>query len=585
MSGFQTPLTIGEVLAKIHNNAMAMPAIQRDYEWDADRVCWLFDSLMREYPISSFLFWNVQGKNVGNYKFYRFLKDFREDFRIRGEEHDVDEHSQFEAVLDGQQRLTSLYIGFYGSYAWRAYYGRRDIDNETSRPTRKLYLNLSKTFAPDEDEQGRHYDFQFKTKGESENFSDIYTGVDGNRWFRVGKAISIKKVSELSSFISSNGLDEASQEVLCTLWDIKNARAINYYLEEDPDLQKALDIFIRINKGGAELSTSTIILSIAISYWHGDAKKAFDNLRDAVLREGFVINNDFILKAFLFLTSPDIKFKVTNFRRDTAEHLERDWENIQNSIIETFRTIKRFGYNDQRLPSQNVLLPIIYYIYHIKAWDGFSTRRQFFEDRKQIQNWMHKAIVHRIVSGSSDTVLTKIRKAFTDDLSQPLRKVSGCFPVDGIRKEIKTEMALSDEFLDNLVHLQKDDKCTFAALALLFPNLDYRNSFHKDHLHPESAFKQLTNVSDPDKEFFTDPFWWNSIINLQMLEGNDNESKNGQSFELWFQKEMADMHISETDLRRRCIIPDGVSLRFEDFPTFARARKSELINRFRQVLA
>ncbi len=53
----------------------------------------------------------------------------------------------------------------------------------------------------------------------------------------------------------------------------------------------------------------------------------------------------------------------------------------------------------------------------------------------------------------------------------------------------------------------------------------------------------------------------------------------------WFQKEMTDKYLSDNELRRRCIIPDGVSLKFEDFPTFARTRKFELINRFRQILA
>ena len=116
MSGFQAPITIADVLEKIRRDEMAMPAIQRDYEWDAGRIEWLFDSLMREYPISSFLFWEVRGESVGRYKFYKFLNAYREDFKIRGDERIISSDDRFWTVLDGQQRLTSLFIGFYGFF-------------------------------------------------------------------------------------------------------------------------------------------------------------------------------------------------------------------------------------------------------------------------------------------------------------------------------------------------------------------------------------------------------------------------------------------------------------------------------------
>lgn len=562
-----------------------MPAIQRDYEWDAGRIAWLFDSLMREYPISSFLFWDVRGETIGNYKFYTFLNEYREDFKIRGEERVIAPNDRFWAVLDGQQRLTSLFIGFYGSYAWRVAYGRRDLDNETSRPTRRLYLNLSRTFADEEDEQGRRYDFQFKTDIESGG-ADLYTDMANNQWFKVSKVLSLRRRCDYNRYVADNGLSVASQEILGALADMAESRAVNYYLEEDNNLHKALDIFIRINKGGAQLSISTIILSIAISYWYGDAKRAFDNLRSSVMQEGFEINNDFILKAFLYLHSKDIKFKVTNFKRETAEMLENDWENLANSIIETFRTIKVYGYNDQRLPSLNVLMPIIYYIYYRQAWDGFSLRVSYANDREVVRKWLHNAVVHKIVGASSDAVLTRIRTAFTDEITAPLRFAGTGFPATRIREILGADMAVSEEFLEYLTHLQKDDGFTFAALALLFPHLDYRNAFHKDHMHPECGFRNcdLENIPEEDRKYYAEGYWWNSIVNLQMLDGVDNESKNGRPLEAWINDEVNNKGKDLASLRQRCIIPANVSLDFIAFPAFARAREAELKERFRQIL-
>jgi len=587
MSSFHPAVSVSSVLKRIKADELAMPAIQRDYEWDQGRVYWLFDSLMRKYPISSFLLWEVHGDAVGNYKFYKFLSEFRENFKIRGEERVVVPQDRFDAVLDGQQRLTSLYIGFYGSYAWREKHRRWDDDNQTSRPTRLLYLNISRTFEPEENEQGRLYDFQFKTKAES-GFSDLYIDATQTKWFRVGKILSLDEYDDIQDFAESNDLDKISQRILNRLFYVKGAEVISYYREEDPNLQKALDIFIRINKGGAQLSKSTIILSIAISFWHGDAKQAFDNLRNSAMVEGFNIDNDFILKAFLYLHSKDIKFNVTNFKRETAELLEGNWENLANSIIETFRTIKVFGYNDQRLPARNVLMPIIYYIYHKQVWDGFSIKTAYLQERDVIRKWLHNAVVHKIVGASSDAVLTRIRTAFTDDVAVPMKFASAGFPAARIREILGAAMAVSDEFLDEIVHLQKDDGFTFAALALLFPHLDYRNSFHKDHMHPATGFRNcnLADLAEADREFY-DPrngYWWNSIVNLQMLDGVDNESKNGRPLAVWVNSEVAKGN-DIAALKQRCIIPRNVSLDFADFPAFARAREAELKECFRQVLA
>ncbi len=47
---FQTPLTINEVIAKIHTKKYLLPSIQREFVWDTNQIIMLFDSLMRDYP-------------------------------------------------------------------------------------------------------------------------------------------------------------------------------------------------------------------------------------------------------------------------------------------------------------------------------------------------------------------------------------------------------------------------------------------------------------------------------------------------------------------------------------------------------
>lgn len=113
---FQTPITVASVIEDIDSNRLLLPAIQREFVWSHEQVEWLFDSMMRHYPISSFLFWQVEGDTKDQYKYYTFLKHFRERYQTHNNEFNTSGVNDFKAVLDGQQRLASIYIGLKGSY-------------------------------------------------------------------------------------------------------------------------------------------------------------------------------------------------------------------------------------------------------------------------------------------------------------------------------------------------------------------------------------------------------------------------------------------------------------------------------------
>ena len=74
--GFQTAITIKEAINNIHNNRYLLPAIQREFVWQPDQIERLFDSLMRGYPIGSFLFWRVDPDTAKNYNFYQFITNY-----------------------------------------------------------------------------------------------------------------------------------------------------------------------------------------------------------------------------------------------------------------------------------------------------------------------------------------------------------------------------------------------------------------------------------------------------------------------------------------------------------------------------
>lgn len=164
-SGFKQPITIKEAIDNIYNRYYLIPAIQRKFTWSSEQIEMLFDSIMRGYPINSFMFWKIcDPKLKSDYKFYQFLTNYREFFADDNLDIDTAGVPDFEAVVDGQQRLTSLYIGLRGTYAYKM--PRKWLkDNEDSIPTRRLYLCLSESVNQEYDNQ-KKYDFRFLTSEE-----------------------------------------------------------------------------------------------------------------------------------------------------------------------------------------------------------------------------------------------------------------------------------------------------------------------------------------------------------------------------------------------------------------------------------
>jgi hypothetical protein len=169
-----------------------LPAIQREFVWNIYQIERLFDSLMKEYPINSFLFWEVDKTNIQNYQFYDFLREYHERDKRHNPKADLKGKDSIIAILDGQQRLTSLYIGLKGTYAYRM--ARKRWGNDSAFPIRKLSINL---LTPSEDYE-LNYDFQFLTKEEIEKRDKNHF------WFIVGNILNLKEQVDVNDYLVEN---------------------------------------------------------------------------------------------------------------------------------------------------------------------------------------------------------------------------------------------------------------------------------------------------------------------------------------------------------------------------------------------
>ena len=138
---YETPITIKKAIENIKKKNYVLPSIQREFVWDTEQIEKLFDSLMRDYPISTFLFWRVEKTKVKDFQFYEFLKNYHEKNAKHNTKADLDGDEDIIALLDGQQRMTSIFLSLCGTYAKKIPYYR--WDSPYAFPKKRLYLNLT----------------------------------------------------------------------------------------------------------------------------------------------------------------------------------------------------------------------------------------------------------------------------------------------------------------------------------------------------------------------------------------------------------------------------------------------------------
>jgi uncharacterized protein with ParB-like and HNH nuclease domain len=577
MPGFQAPITIHQAIERINRNEFLLPAFQREFVWKPSQIEQLFDSLMQGYPISSMLFWKVKESTKADFRFYQFLKKFIEYHAIHNDTIATNGVNDFHAILDGQQRLTALYIGLCGSYAYKEY-RRAYAYSEWSYPTRHLYLNISSEYT--EDESDRKYKFNFWDKAVTQE-DEIFIDDENEKWFKVSVVLDLYKNDGLDDFAEKHQLTKESKKLVKKLERvIHTGLNINFYEEDDQNPDKAVNIFVRINSGGTTLSFSDILMSIAIASWkQKDARTEINDLVDGIRAKGFNIDKDYILKSFLYLYHKDVRFKITSFKNDFIGNIELNWDNIRNSISSLYDLLKTFGLTDYTLTTNNATLPILYYIYHKNIFTDFATKTVYKDDREVIKKWLLSILVRRTFGGQTDTVLTQSRKAFTVDIENSKIESLNQFPTIEINKEIKKLTDIGDDYIEELLLTQKDSQYSFPILALLYPDMDYKNNnFHQDHLHPATSFSSIT---DKEKENFG---WkvYNSILNLQMLDANENMSKNAMNLKDWVQQET-----KNGDLKRFMeshIIPQNINLELSNFTQYLTDRKILLVNKLKSIL-
>lgn len=568
---FQTPITIGKALNRIHHHDYVLPAIQREFVWQPHQISRLFDSLMRGYPIGSFLFWKVNREHCQEYVFYDFIRDYHQRNARHLTRLDLGEGRDIIAILDGQQRLTALNIGLRGSHTEKL--PRKWADNPSAYPVRHLFLKLASP--ADENELGMEYDFRFRVQAQAQNSSD-----DGVYWFPVRKIMTMEAGPGIFDYIQDVGLgtNRFAFRALSRLHDIVHRDPIiNYFEEESQDLDKVLNIFIRVNSGGTTLSYSDLLLSIATAQWRDvDAREVIHSLVDELNDTGqrFSFSKDLVLKAGLVLTDiPSIAFRVTNFNATNMAVLESNWHGIASALRLAVRLLRDFGFSERTLTADSVVIPVAYYLHKCGASDSFLTSHTTRADRENVRAWVVRSLLKPGIWGSGlDTLLLNLRSTIQE------YGATG-FPVaevEATMTRLGKSLRFEEDEVQDLLGITWRDKRTFPLLSLLYPGMDFRHEFHIDHIFPRSRFTRRRLISAGVPEIDVEEFMLLSdrLPNLQLLEGPVNVSKQDKLPSEWITEHFPDERARRSYETRHDLgeVPADIT----GFRAFCEARRSRI---------
>lgn len=583
---YQTALTIENVIKNIDSKKYLLPSIQREFVWSTGQIEKLFDSLMRDYPINAFLFWQVPKDKVQDFKFYEFLRDYHQKDKKHNPKANTSGSDDIIAILDGQQRMTSLYIGLKGTYAYKMSYKR--WDNPAAYPKRRLYINL----LGESDDSDMMYDFKFLTDNDAENTRDDSGEYGDTYWFPVGEVLNFSELSDVNDYMIDHELNiipdktkaKFVNRTLSKLFNvIHNKQTVSYYLEDSTELDKVLNIFIRVNSGGTTLSYSDLLLSFATAQWENrDAREEINDFVEELnmIGNGFALSKDHILKSCLVLCDfTDITFKVDNFNRKNMLIIENKWDDLKDAIRLSVELVSSFGFSRDNLSSYSLLIPISYYIYSIQSPKNFVDSTKFENDRRAIRKWMTASILRRAFSSQPDGVLRPIREV--------IKRNHGKFPLDEIVERFKgtsRDIKFTDDNIENLLSARYGSSDALVVLSVLYPWANLKNVFHIDHIFPKSQFtyKRLERrgIDAESIQNYLDKF--NYIGNLQLLDGTLNKEKNDTDFDIWLNDNFIDEGKLK-DYKQKHYIPD-VDLKFTNFEEFFAEREKLLLAQLRKEL-
>ncbi len=398
-----------------------------------------------------------------------------------------------------------------------------------------------------------NYQFEFHAKAPTNDKNHF--------WFKVGDILELESVL---NYVQKHGLKENELNLLEKLKDAFHTKQlISFFEEKEKNLNKVLNIFIRVNSGGVKLSYSDLLMSILTASFSSDIREKMNKLVDALKDKGFSnVEQDQVLKTCLLLIGKDTTFELKNFNKNNVKEIEENWEKITESIYDAAKLLETFGYV-KYLGSAYILSSLAYFYFLKQKMDK--------NDEEQALKFVRNAQITSYFTPSTDTKLSIIAHSI---------KEAHAFEAfnHNLAKHQTCPLKITNDAIEDMVFFDRHSR-VFPVLQILYPNLNYKTTtFHIDHIYPKSKFKKENEKLD--KDFYE---CGNHLYNLQLLEGQENSAKKDKDPEVWLKEEYKNEQVIE-EYKKRNYIDPKLKLEWENIKEFRKKREEAIIERLKEVL-
>ena len=555
-------MSIKHAVEMIDEKKLLLPHIQRPFVWKYEQMKSFFDSILREYPISTLLFW----KTNEDVQIRRFIDNYLEGMNVKETYLKSSEYKEKEKwlVLDGQQRLQALYMALKGTYDKKELYfnllsGRKlviDGKNELKYVVEYMEEDVANQRNLEEKES---YWILLK---------DIVLSYDSSTEI---KRRILKQMSRTEE--EKKQVEDIVEDNVAKIKNLFTELELVYYYPIDSMAKKytydqVLEIFVRANSGGTVLSKSDLMFSLIKLSWD-NAEEDFEDLLDSLNRQGaFFFDKDFILKTALVSIGKGARFEVEKFKGDAGEknleEIKTKWELIARSFhwLQDFLDYARIM-SDYVLPSYNALIPIIHFA-HLHNCKPDSPKVKF-----NAQTWLYKALLNGNFSGQSDRIIdsaANVIKTYSLPDYFPFKELEARMEELDRKVDVDPRTIDSNEYLIlNMVYLFNNKIINFQ------PKLN-GNSPEIDHIFPKSKMT---------RKYRCPSHLVNNIGNYMFLEKTLNIEKTNRMPEEYFPEAIREQ---PEFLTRNMIPADPSPHEVERFSDFVQTRRDAILEIVRSVL-
>lgn len=544
-------MKISTILEKIDEKQLFVPAFQREYVWKRDDAKQLIDSLINEYPTGTMLTWETSHPP-----------------ELKGPHQYNEKQGAVKLLLDGQQRMTTLYMLIRGEIP--PYYTLPEIVNDT----RGLYVNL----------ETLELSYYMKRRMENnpywQNITDIFQRKIRHR--------------DIVRALEAQGV-EVNRELEDRIDD--NTRAIENIVEREfpeqiippkASIKEAIDIFYKVNASGVALTEAELALAQISGYWP-QARDAFKAKLTALAQQGFVFKLDFMVYALLgcmYHLGSDMRrlHGKENLDVQTDENgvviregIKEAWAKLDKYILDYVMNLMRSkAYVDHTAEINSVyaLIPIIVFCY--KRHGETLPEQQLW----RIVKWFYYSqIRNRYVSQLPQKLDFDLR--IVKESERPFEQLLGV-----IAEERRLEI-FPGEFEGRSIshplfgltkwYLKSRGATCFTTGLGLHKNMGEQYQLENDHIFPSAILKNNGYSRDNRNKYALAQ----ELTNRALLTQVANRRKSATAA-LEYLKEIKEK--SPGALEKQCIPTDESLWEIENYEGFLAARRQLLANNLNKYL-